>query len=453
MKLDLDTSNLDWSKATVRDYRYIHHLMLMIHERWTKLGMAPSGFPTSATNRIVSNAYNVVSGIFKMNRYSPGGILSWDQLAAIYHSMIYLGLYVYFNPDNFKEDYYKNGDLRRLPIFDLKDMCRIAEFDFFANPFIPGQPIDYYSQFLLPIKKVLSAYKLISTNVYLLKRYDYSIGVGPKAGTGSTVDGDVTLLEPPYKIIDDRRRKYEGRDLIEFLANGQNHINTLKEYYQCFKDEVKYTERYPNRSNPHGDTSIAEYYGTIGPALGYSYKVSYTMMKWTDYDRNKDSDNRVVPSIDEGFIITSYAAGFGNLYKLAYPYPAGLPYKVYLYHTTNAVNWSAKQENTPSNPDAPRYFNSPWPMIMEVKSGTVPENNEVIEWIELPSWDDFPTDWPYTAKDKKLLDAEIKTYDSGEKYYSVIKNYFNGPLRCEDQYAALYYPLFVVDFSSLFQYN
>jgi hypothetical protein len=103
MKLDLDTSNLDWSKATVRDYRYIHHLMLMMHERWTKLGMAPSGFPVKVTTTLVSNAYSDVSAIFKMNRYSPGGILSWDQLAAIYHAMVYLGLYVYFNPDNFKE--------------------------------------------------------------------------------------------------------------------------------------------------------------------------------------------------------------------------------------------------------------------------------------------------------------------------------------------------------------
>lgn len=108
--------------------------------------------------------------------------------------------------------------------------------------------------------------------------------------------------------------------------------------------------------------------------------------------------------------------------------------------------------NTGSDPGGPRYFNSPWPMIMEVKSGTVPNNCEVIEWVELPSWDDLPTNWPYTTKDRKLNDAEIKSYDSGQKYYSA-KSYTNGPLRCEDQYSALYYPLFVFDFSSRFQYN
>jgi hypothetical protein len=453
MKLDLDTSNLDWSKATVRDYRYIHHLMMMIHERWTKLGMSPSGFPTGDSFRNVSTSYNDVSAIFKMNRYSPGGILSWDQLAAIYHAMIYLGLYIYFNPDNFKEEYYKNGDLRRLPVFDLKDMCRIADFDFFAHPFIPGQPIDYYSQFLLPIKKVLAAYKLISTNVYLLKRYNPNISAGAKAGTGSDSSGNVKVFEPPYKTINRIKYRYEGRDLIEFLANGQNHIDALKDYYQCFKDNVKFTGKYQGRSNPDNNTAPNEYYGSTCPVLGYNYKVSYTSMQWTNYGRNKDSDDRVVPSIDEGFIITSYAVGFGNLYKLAYPYPAGLPYKVYLYHTTNNVDWSAKQDNVQSEPNGPRYFNSPWPMIMEVKSGTVPENNEVIEWVELPSWDDLPTNWPYTTEDKKLLDAEIKSYDSGGKYFEIIKTYYDGPFRCEDQYSALYYPLFVFDFSSRFQYN
>jgi hypothetical protein len=452
MKLDLDTSNLDWSKATVRDYRYIHHLMLMIHERWTKLGMSPSGFPTNASNKAITTSYADVSAIFKMNRYSPGGILSWDQLAAIYHAMIYLGLYVYFNPDNFKEEYYKDGDLRKLPVFDLKDMCRIADFDFFAHPFIPGQPIDYYSKFLLPIKKVLSAYKLISTNVYLLKRYNSRISSSAQAGTSSDESGNLTVFEPQYKTIDGVKRKYEGRDLIEFLSNGQNHIDALKDYYQCFKDNIRFRERYSSRAEPLADTAPSEYFGSTNPVLGYSYKVSYTMMKWTDYNRNRDSEDRIVPSIDEGFIISSYAVGFGNLYKLAYPYPAGLPYKVYLYHTTNAVSWSAKNSGVPSDPKSPRYFNSPWPMIMEVKSGTVPENNEVIEWVELPNWDDLPTDWPYTTKDKKLLDAEIKSYSSGEKYFSVIKTYYKAPFRCEDQYAALYYPLFVFDFSSKFEY-
>lgn len=452
MKLDLDTSNLDWSKATVRDYRYIHHLMLMIHERWTKLGMAPSGFPSRVSNRTLTNSYSDISGIFKMNRYSPGGILSWDQLAAIYHAMIYLGLYVYFNPEHFKEEYYKDGDLRRLPVFDLKDMCRIAGFDFFAHPFIPGQPIDYYSQFLLPIKKVLSAYKLIATNVYLLQRYDpYTTGsLSAKAGTSSTTDGDLTLFEIPYKTIDGKKRRYEGKDMIKFLADGKNHIDAVKDYYQCFKDGVNFTDRYPERDLPWGDTAPSEYTGSTAPVLGYNYKVSYLSMQWTDYNRNKDSEDRLVPSIDEGFIISSYAVGFGNLYKVAYPYPAGLPYKVYLYHTTTKVYWAAKQLNTGSDPGGPRYFNSPWPMIMEIKSGTVPANNEVIEWIELPSWNDLPTNWPYTTKDTKLNDAEIKQWSSGQKYFSAT-SYTNGPLRCEDQYSALYYPLFVFDFSSLFK--
>ena len=88
MKFDLNTKNLDWDKATVRDYRYIHHLMLMIHERWTKLGMSPSGFPTNGSVCISEKAIG-----FSLTRYAPCGLLTWDQLVSIYHAMVYLGLY------------------------------------------------------------------------------------------------------------------------------------------------------------------------------------------------------------------------------------------------------------------------------------------------------------------------------------------------------------------------
>lgn len=45
--------------------------------------------------------------------------------------------------------------------YSLEDLCEIANFDFFANPFIPGQPIKYYEKFLKPIHDVLAALKYV----------------------------------------------------------------------------------------------------------------------------------------------------------------------------------------------------------------------------------------------------------------------------------------------------
>lgn len=455
MKLDLDTSNLDWNNATIRDYRYVHHLMLMIHERWTKLGYPASGFPiTYVSNGLIPSSYsNTITPIFQMCRYSPGGSVSWNQLAAIYHAMLYLGLYVYFNPDNFKEEYYKDGDLRKLPVFSLKDMCEIADFDFFAHPFIPGQPIDYYSQFLYPIKKVLSAYKQISSNTFAVKHYSYySSDMNSKVGThwsyGQRYD-DCMVLPIPRKTVDDRKYTYEGRDLIDFLSDSKNHLKCLKDYYECYKNGENYQEKYPDRyGDLHGDTCQSD-----SPVLGYNYIVSYSDFRWSNYNQNMDSDDNIIYSIDSGFVITSYAVSFGNLFKVAFPFPAGIPYKTYLYHTTASVNWNGKNENVPSKLNDPRYFNSPWPMIIEKGSGTVPANNEVVEWIELPSWDALPGDWPKTTKDVRLYEMEIKDYDGGGNYISTKKSYTNAPMRCQDIYAAFYHPLFVFDFSSRFQYN
>lgn len=46
-------------------------------------------------------------------------------------------------------------------------MCTIANFDFFANPFIPGQPIKYYEKFLKPIHDVLAEFKYVWNNYFI----------------------------------------------------------------------------------------------------------------------------------------------------------------------------------------------------------------------------------------------------------------------------------------------
>ena len=58
--------------------------------------------------------------------------------------------------------------------YSLQDMCDIANFDFFSNPFIPGQPLDYYSKFLKPLHDVLASYKKFWTNAFIGQRQTYS---------------------------------------------------------------------------------------------------------------------------------------------------------------------------------------------------------------------------------------------------------------------------------------
>lgn len=439
MKLDLDTSNLDWSKATVRDYRYIHHLMLMINERWLQLGIAPSGLPSSSssdrlpsekpTTRSVSAAG---TNIFRMNRYSPGGLLTWDQLSSIYHAMTYLGLYVYFNPDNFKEENYVKGDLRKLPVFDLKDMCRIAEFDFFAHPFIPGQPIDYYSQFLLPIKKVLSAYKYISSNSYIVKQLTNESTPSP----ATFIDGSTCYIFPKQTVkVDGVDYIIEGSDRINYLANGQNHLSALREYYECYKNDESFTEKYKDRYVWNGSPG--------NPAcLGYDYSVQSLYLASNDYNQSIDYH------VDSGLAITSYTVNFGNLFKLTSAYPAGLPYTIYLYHTTyskRAATWYSEFYNYAP---FPKYFNSPWDMIIKVKDGVVPDNCEVIEWIELPSWNDLPTSHPKSTFGEKYK-GKVEIEDGRPNF---VANPAKNVLAEVDHYGAEYIPLFVFDFSSKFQY-
>lgn len=439
MKLDLNTSNLDWSKATVRDYRYIHHLMLMINERWLQLGIAPSGLPSSSssdrlpsekpTSKSVSAAG---TNIFRMNRYSPGGLLTWDQLSSIYHAMTYLGLYVYFNPDNFKEENYVKGDLRKLPVFDLKDMCRIAEFDFFAHPFIPGQPIDYYSQFLWPIKKVLSAYKFISSNSYIIKQPTNESTPTPATG----IAGSTYYIFPKQTVkVDGVEYGLLGNDKINYLANGQNHLSALREYYECYKNGINFTEKYKDRYVGYGNSGNTA-------CLGYDYSVQSLYFASNDYNQSEEYH------IDSGLAITAYTVTFGNLFKLTSAYPAGLPYTIYLYHTTyskRAATWYSEFYNYAP---VPKYFNSPWDMIIKVRDGVVPDNCEVIEWIELPSWNDLPTSHPHSSFGQKYEGKDVIEDDR----LDFVENPAKNTLAEADHYGAEYIPLFVFDFSSKFKY-
>lgn len=440
MKMNLDTSNLDWNNATIRDYRYIHHLVLMIHERWTKLGLASSGLSLNTTASLKSSGTSTLPNTFKICRFTPGGLLSWDQLSSIYHAMVYLGLYVYFNPDNFKEENYVRGDMRKLPVFDLKDMCRIADFDFFAHPFIPGQPLDYYSQFLNPIRKVLASYKYISSNVYHLNndaKTARTIGSSQicTVGKRSSIENDI--LENPKKNDND---VYQGRDKIDFLADGSNHIKACKEWYECYKNQESFFDTYENRGTVNDSIILQN-----SAILGYDYSVTTFYLPWTNYGNQVNADDQVYYSVDEGLVINSFSVEFGNLFKLVSAYPPGIPYTVYLCHTTYKLFH-------PESWQVPRYYNSPWDNILTIKTGTVPENGEVMEWIELPSWDDIPTDYPNSTKGEKFI-VKLEDNEPTTLAPKETENRSSYPLKAEDHYAAFYYPLFVFNFESKFQYS
>jgi hypothetical protein len=79
-------------------------------------------------------------------------------------------------------------------------MCEIADFDFFSNPFIPGQPLNYYTKFLKPLHDVLASYKKIWTNAL-------------KASLDNPVKYIDSLRLPPKKV-DDTWWTLDGSDRI-----------------------------------------------------------------------------------------------------------------------------------------------------------------------------------------------------------------------------------------------
>ena len=436
MKINFETADLDWNKATVRDYRYIHHLMMMIHERWTKLGMSPSGY-AKINSFIPCSSLGYGQLAFNLCRYSPGGILTWDQLSSIYHAMLYLGIHAYFNEKNLDEKYWENGDNKKLYYFSLQDMCEIAEFDFFSHPFIPGQPIDYYSQFLFPIKKVLSAYKKVASMHFIMPNPTYSLTpfINGIYSWDSNPNGAFVPV-PTKNIIGkdgvERTYRYEGGDLIDFFSNADNYINKIKEYYNFYKNGGEWKTANPQNVNTNCPPHL----------LGYEYTVTTKYETSNDYNR---SDSYTIAS---GLVFNSYSVIFGNNFKCAELWPAGSTYDIYLCHTTyypKNLIYSSSSENL-----VPKYFNSPWPMVFKAKTGTVPENNILETWIELPDWN-LPKDYPFSVEGERYYEKWKYTSSGGvtTEYHPKYKT----PGWTEDHYAAFYYPLVVVDVSKTFKYN
>jgi hypothetical protein len=410
MKIDSDTSNLDWNKASINDYRYIHHLMQMAWERWKKLG----SIDWSQFNRYVP---------FKFNRYSPFGILTWDQLSSIYHAMTYLGTYVFLNPKNLNAKYWKNGDNRKWAFYSLQDMCDIAEFDFFAHPFIPGQPLDYYSKFLLPIKKVLASYKTIAISRFLTK--NNTILLAPSGKTGM-----FPLPTFTYTSESGTSFIYEinGSERISYLRDEDNWKKYLRRYYNQLKNDETLTNFEGQKVNP----TYNKLYG-----LGYQYAV-YTL--YSLYNKTGKYENG---RMDHGLCYSYVMANFGSWYRSLTKYIPGLPYKVYLLHTTN----SGSHYNTGQYDYGwPSYFDSPWDNLIELRSGNVNENGDILEYIELPE-----IDIPMTTSKSTVDEYYSEKLKKGQYSTEVVDRKW-GAARTE-RFSAFYVPLIVIDYSSYFQYN
>lgn len=433
MKLNLDTSNLDWEKATVKDYRYIHHLMLMIHERWTKLGMTSAGFTSyPRTPAFVSSSIGIA---FKMNRYSPNGFLTWDQLSSIYHAMIYLASCVYMNPNNLNERFWVNGNNTKWIFHSLEDINSIAGFDFSTHPFIPGQPIEYYSQFLLPIKKVLASFNKIpiSNVIKLSPTHDNSIRLTYNTSVFPLPTKTVTDEDGHDRIWD-----YQGEDLIDYISDASKWKEASIHYYNQLKNEPTTVTAYHSGKNI-SRTSLPK---SINDSrfLGYEYIVTTLYAPYNNYRQWEKS------KVAEGLIIDGLWTSYGNWYKVKSPFPQGCPYDVYLYHLTysDIILQGVVQSSVPHI----SKFNSPWPMLIHTKSGVVDSSNEVTEYLELPNFN-IPISTSNSIKGKyyyhkfEEADNDIGYIDAGWKEWP----------QTEEHFSALYAPLFVFDVSSQFEYN
>lgn len=149
----------------------------------------------------------------------------------------------------------------------------------------------------------------------------------------------------------------------------------------------------------------------------------------------------------EGTVFTKLSYRNSQKYISTFPFPAGLTYQVYLYHIT-AYEYLWNQFSGSSSSSKPKrfrpsYFQSPYDMVIDMGSGTVPSTRFITLDLALPDNQikvDF-TDIPV---------EEFYRY----KYYQPYK-YNTNPARYlyEGIISCFYRPLIVVDFSSRFQYK
>ena len=282
--------------------------------------------------------------------------------------------------------------------YSLVDMCQIADFDFFSNPFIPGQPLDYYTKFLKPLHDVLAAYKKVWTNAL-------------KAGEENPVKY-LDELDLPTKTIDGYERRYDGPDRIQYLGNLEN-----------WKKQLQTTK----------DTTGSDY-ATLGYQVNFQFQNGY----WDKYGTLDDYTEYF-----EGRIFTKLSYRNSQKYISTFPFPAGLTYNVYLYHITSYERLWNYFSGTSSYSFRPSYFQSPYDMVIDMGSGTVPSTRFITLDLALPD-----TQIKADFTDIPVQEFYRYNYTSYSEYTQNPNKYlYEGIISC------FYRPMIVVDFSSRFQYK
>lgn len=325
MKLNLNTDNLNWDEVNIFDYRYIHHLMLMVQERYIGIGL-PS-VETSEHYPIPNTSESIQ--YWNFSKWTPNGLLTWDQLQSIYSATFFLAQYVYINPDNFNTNNFKNHSLRKFLGYSLQQLCDIANFDFFKNPFIPGQRLDYYTKFLLPLKKILSELKYLYTDAF---KYD---------------DEDNFIIKSNIYLPEKDGYTIDGPDKIDYLQNFDNFISQMNDHgYKEYSDSV---------------------------LLGYQVSFQYIRDIWYGYDYSQDGKNY------DGWVYKNAAYKDENTLTTVGRYTPGLEYKAYLYSTTTGVDFIKKN---------PSYYRSNYEDIILVNTSNVPNTGFIKEKFSIK-----PIDW------------------------------------------------------------
>ena len=261
--MTIDFTNLNWNTATVLDGRYIYYLAMMVHERSTQLGFVFSNFK------------------FNINEYSPTGIFRYNQLHQIYIATLELGQSFYFNSNNLTQNSFKNHKLRRFLNYTLSQLSDIADFDFFDNPLIPNQRLDFYNKFLKPLYLLLKEYKKICFN----KFYEFSTISGYYASdttfpNATDLSGNIITNE-----INHIEQKLDGPNLISHYS------------FQNLKDREE-------RDNFHGNI-----YGVVGGLVAAKYEKNF----WYGYKTTHWEEEPTPPIPPEtGWSFNSANASFSD---------------------------------------------------------------------------------------------------------------------------------------------
>jgi hypothetical protein len=349
MKLDFNTENLDWDNVNILDSRYIWHLLKMVKERYFNLGIIVYEYSTKAQTRP------------RLSMFSPWGPASINELQEIYHAIIYLGNYIYLNEERLVPENFADGVLHKPLNFTLQDLCEIAEFDFFANPFMAGQPIIYYERFLLPFKKVLGRFKTILTNSFV---YEYAETYDSLTGNGGpfVIRASMNCIKYDTYTHEGYTREVRNEKRLANLRDLNKWKNALNSYWDASLQGSYKAQRITNSTVTMGVQAQADYVVTNGSDDDGNY---YNYQGWRYNEMNIRSKL--------------------NFMSVGRHIP-GVNYSVYLHAYTNCRKWNSNSAWTNQYPNNNILFDYRFPlgMLKKMKEGIVPETGKIYVNLDIP---------------------------------------------------------------------